>query len=723
MNNFPIAIIVTLIKVQRCKFQFSFIKNMLLFLIFHAIFISNISSQDNQSIYRIIDSLRTEYIHGENDSINLSRFTSMARYYRYVDVDSSKILLREAISQYKIKKINREGQAFAYNVIADIYRLEQNVDSTRYYYEEAFDLFQNLVNPDPLLAIAPAYGNFLVKNGEAEKGIEVLRKAIQVAIENDDNHSLSFLYASLGNIIANVQDDHLTAKSIFEKGLESSKNIDEVNFKRVNATINLGLATIFFDEKKIDSTIAHAELALKMSEEIAFYQKALISCNTLSHCYLTLGDLEKANFYNENAINLISEIRSVESIIDTKVIKVAIFRKSNSLNRAISYGNRVLEEHSDQLNDLQKEELFNYLFDCHTLIGDKTNSIRLKDSLLQYTHHNYDSEHGKLLAKMYDETLVMEQKAKNKLLVLQQEESKKRLTLQSTIGFFLLLTLLFALAWGVSTYRLFKQKNELSQNLEKLVIERTEDLQILNDNLTQANEELRALTYIASHDIKEPLMNIGAFAGLIERRLPKGLKDSFQKEFLFISKKTKQLYTLIEDMTKYINFSKSEVINIEEVNLESIIEKVKSDLSLNMEYEDHQILHSDLVPFTSNYSAIYFIMKNLIENGLKYNENAQPTVKVFQKETHTENQIFVKDNGLGIAEQYHERIFEMHKRLHNRDKYEGTGLGLSIAKILVKKLDGRIEVESKLSQGSTFILYLPKIKYDGRDVSKQISSE
>ena len=693
---------------KQINFKQPYKRNFFLLLFFNIIFFSNIICQDNQSIYKTIDSLRDLSIEYKNDTLRLVNFTLMAKYYRYVNIDSSKILLRKAIELHKLKKVDNKMHAFAYNVIADIYRLEQNVDSTKYYYKEGVNWFQNEIDPSPLLALASPYGNFLVKNKEIDKGVEVLQKAIQLAIENDDNHNLSFLYASLGNIIYSVQNDNLTAASIFKKGIESSKNIDSISFKRVNTGFNLGLAKIFLDQNNIDSTIVYAKKALRMSEEVQYFQKALVSCNILCQSYLMQDEFEMANHYNEKAFSLFSEVRSIESIIDAKVLQVAIHRKTNLFDEAISFGNQLLNDHLNRLNDEQNEELYNYLFDSYTIIGDKSNSIRLKDSLIAYTHRNYDKEHGKLLAKLYDETLVIEQKAKNRLLVIQQEESKKRLALQEKLVLVLILTLVFAIGWGITTFRLYKRKNELSRNLEKLVNERTKDLKKANDELEQSNSELRTLTYIASHDVKEPMRNIGGFVSMIQRKLPREYSDRLNEEFSFIKKSIKQLYTLVEDITKYINFSKNEGITIGQVNLEKIIEKIKSELPDHLKDKKSQIKYDDLTSISANNSAMYFVLKNLIENGLKYNENKQPTVKIFQKETENEIQISVSDNGLGIAEEYHEKIFEMHKRLHTRDKYEGSGLGLSIANILVKKLKGRIELKSRVSAGSTFIVCLPK---------------
>ena len=102
------------------------------------------------------------------------------------------------------------------------------------------------------------------------------------------------------------------------------------------------------------------------------------------------------------------------------------------------------------------------------------------------------------------------------------------------------------------------------------------------------------------------------------------------------------------------------------------------------------------------------MLKNVIDNGLKYNKSTVPTVELTYKETETTHKIIISDNGIGIDEAYHEHVFEMFKRLHNRGEYEGSGIGLAIAKLVTDKLNGSIQIESKENEGSRFIIELPR---------------
>jgi light-regulated signal transduction histidine kinase (bacteriophytochrome) len=92
---------------------------------------------------------------------------------------------------------------------------------------------------------------------------------------------------------------------------------------------------------------------------------------------------------------------------------------------------------------------------------------------------------------------------------------------------------------------------------------------------------------------------------------------------------------------------------------------------------------------------------------LKYNKSEKPTVSVNYNKTETHHEIIISDNGIGIDKLYHEKIFEMFKRLHNRAEYDGSGIGLAIVKLSVDKLGGTVELESEEGKGSRFVIQLP----------------
>jgi light-regulated signal transduction histidine kinase (bacteriophytochrome) len=120
-----------------------------------------------------------------------------------------------------------------------------------------------------------------------------------------------------------------------------------------------------------------------------------------------------------------------------------------------------------------------------------------------------------------------------------------------------------------------------------------------------------------------------------------------------------------------------------------------------------QVLTAELPTIQSSNSLLFTTLKNLIENGLKYNKSDKPTVEIDYHKTETHHEIIISDNGIGINKQYHAQVFKMFKRLHNRGAYEGSGIGLAIVKLSADKLGGKVLLESEEGKGSRFVIQLP----------------
>lgn len=250
-----------------------------------------------------------------------------------------------------------------------------------------------------------------------------------------------------------------------------------------------------------------------------------------------------------------------------------------------------------------------------------------------------------------------------------------------------------------------KDKNE---HLEDRVRARTADLVKINEELQQKNEALKRFAYIASHDLKEPIRNISSFVGLIRRKIDRDLPEEILEYFDFIKRNTQMMHHLVTDILEYSQVT-NEVIQLEKVDLTQLFTKVEFFLKDLIAEKESVIVYPDKLPVIwSRENFLFMVFKNLINNGLKYNKSDQAVVEIaFTEDTDFYN-FSVKDNGIGMAPEYHEQIFEMFKRLHNRQEYLGSGIGLAICKRIVMRLHGRISVESELGQGSIFHVQLPK---------------
>lgn len=666
-----------------------------------------------------IDSLRDVYLNATDDTLRLDAFTNMAQRYRYINTDSAKYYLRKAIAEHKLKNIAGESQAFAYNVIGNIYSLEPNIDSAKYYYEEAYQLFINYEDHKPLLAIIPPYGNVLVSNNEAERGIQMFQDAIELAKEHKDYNSLCFLYLNLGHVFYNIQKDNTKALDFFLKGVETSQLItNNPKYSRISTYFNLNISHIHLAEGRIDSAIVSCNKAIKYGNEANLYQEVGTAYNNLTKCYIHVKQFKKAKEYNLQAKALNQKTNSFYALLQSKILAQTIDLALGNYSKCINNGEKILGEEAKKLKSSMKADIYNNLCNCYIKTGDLNNTLRTKDSLLYHSNKVYKTKHEELLAIAYNEYQSKEQIAENKLLKIKRKADEKQLRVQKFAAFGLLAALIFALALVVVIYRANLQKNKYNEHLEETVDHRTKELQEANSDLVQTNFELRTLSFIASHDIKEPIRNIGNFAGLIQRKMSKLERDELKMEFEEIKNSSKQLYTLIEDFTTYLSFSKDKKLPLETVDLNAIIQNIKTNLLTLDPKRSGKIVAQNLPLITSNNSAIYIILKNLIDNGLKYNKSKCPTVEISTVKTPNFLHIRIDDNGIGVPKEFRNQIFEIFKRLHNRSEYKGSGIGLSIVRLLSNKLGYKIDIEETPQNGCSFKLSIPmnRIKTEANKV-------
>ena len=229
-----------------------------------------------------------------------------------------------------------------------------------------------------------------------------------------------------------------------------------------------------------------------------------------------------------------------------------------------------------------------------------------------------------------------------------------------------------------------------------------------NRMLEFKNEELERFSYIASHDLKSPLRNIFSFAGLLERDLQRGNEDNLEEYLSYIKTNAKHMSGLIADILQVTKIDNEETGDKDWVDLNLLLEQVKANLFLELKEKSAQISSQDLPSLYCNESQFSLLFQNFIQNGIKYNENSQPTINIWSTEEAEQVYVHFQDNGIGIEEEYHDYIFEYFRRLHNLDQYEGTGIGLGLCKKIVQNYQGEISVFSEKDKGSTFTVKLPK---------------
>jgi PAS domain S-box-containing protein len=234
----------------------------------------------------------------------------------------------------------------------------------------------------------------------------------------------------------------------------------------------------------------------------------------------------------------------------------------------------------------------------------------------------------------------------------------------------------------------------------------------LNENaarLALSNEELERFAYVASHDLQEPLRMVSSFLFLLEKKFENELDDTARQYIHFAVDASERMKKLILDLLEYSKVSGSLQEPFVDVDINEVLQTVSETFKSTGQDQNIEIMYSPMPVIKANKTQIFQLFQNLIGNAIKYSKrDIDPKIQIVYTETDDEWVFEVKDNGIGIKEEYFDEIFVIFKRLHGRSEYSGTGIGLATCKKIVESHKGRIWAESKYGFGSSFKFTIKK---------------
>ena len=248
-------------------------------------------------------------------------------------------------------------------------------------------------------------------------------------------------------------------------------------------------------------------------------------------------------------------------------------------------------------------------------------------------------------------------------------------------------------------------------NLTAIALQKSE---LYNETLRNSveierrNKELDDFTYVVSHDLKEPLISVDGFSKILQSDYKDLIGEEGRDYLESIVGATGRMKRLIDDLLMLSRVSRPS-ISFKNVYVRDIIEEIKNDMEFTIRQRKARlIITEDLPTVCCNETHLKMVFTNLIANALKFNEKPEPVVEVgFQNTENNSYLFYVRDNGIGIPEEFREKIFVIFQRLHPREEFEGTGAGLAIVRKIIEMNQGRIWVESEPGGGSTFYFTLP----------------
>lgn len=232
-------------------------------------------------------------------------------------------------------------------------------------------------------------------------------------------------------------------------------------------------------------------------------------------------------------------------------------------------------------------------------------------------------------------------------------------------------------------------------------------LQVSNAALQRSNEELLQFAHIVSHDLSEPLRTIIGFADMLRERYA-GRLDSDADEFLdFIISGATRLQSLIDDLLTYSRVE-TRVRPFAPVDLNTLLGTVLADLQVRIDEREGQVALDPLPTVLGDDAQLAQVFSNLVKNALTFvADGVRPEIHVSAERGDRCWRLTVADNGIGIPEEYRDRVFKIFQRLHGRDEFPGTGVGLAVVEKVVHRHGGRVTIEDNPGGGTLVHFTLP----------------
>lgn len=233
-----------------------------------------------------------------------------------------------------------------------------------------------------------------------------------------------------------------------------------------------------------------------------------------------------------------------------------------------------------------------------------------------------------------------------------------------------------------------------------------ESLKEYTENLKRSNEDLERFAYVASHDLREPLRMVTSFSQLLEKNY-KGRLDADADECIrYIVEGGTRMDALVNDLLDFSRVS-SQGRPFKPTEMNQVVDETLQGLSVTIRESHAKIEVGTLPKATVDRTQMMQVFQNLISNAVKFSGRDDPEIRIDATTGDGEWIFSVRDKGIGIDPQFHNKIFDLFQRLHTGKEYSGTGIGLAICKRIVERHGGRIWVESAEGDGSTFYFTVP----------------
>ncbi len=646
-----------------------------------------------------------------------------------------------------------EAVAFSNFYLGEYYYSSNNFEKANEFYLQSLDLYKNLENSSQLIHLNHYLGRTNQYLNNYDKALSHYQEAVKISQSLGNDEKSARTYQCIGTLY-NDLEKYTLAQSYYDKALEIyHKQNDE---ERI-AAIYQNIGVLHYNWGDFVKSLSYYKKSLNIYEDINDKKNIAISLSNIGLIYEESKNFEMALKYYQRALFIFEEI-------GYKPTLVYIFYNLGSLYRNLSNYNKSIEYFQKGLNLSKEVSMADYIsYNYEALSGVYDEMTEYRNALIYYKEYVlikdslFNEEKHNQIAELEAKFQTARKEKEIEFLKLDQELKDAKIKKKETQNLILIISSVLALIIAFTLYIFARfqrrlsnklqdeieeriiiedQLKEIKEDLEKKVRERTEDIEDSNrllrleidkhkktmkdlelaKNMAEEADRLKS-NFLAniSHEIRTPMNAITGFSQMLA--FDSIGSDKRNKYINFVQQGCTELTNLIDDIVDFANIESGHAkIEIKEFNPHPMMEFLhdnfanellkKSKDKLALEYANENTEADILI--NSDQSRLKQILSILIDNAIKFTNKGYIEFG-FTHPKHNEIQFYVKDTGIGIAEENFGIIFERFRQVDESTtkEYGGAGIGLTVAKNLVKLLSGTITLESTVNKGSTFFVTIP----------------
>lgn len=622
--------------------------------------------------------------------------------YEYYRSDIQKTIYYSELALEKSRSINfPKGVAQALNFRAIAYDVGGNPQKALEYNNASLAIGRTLKND---LLIANALNDMGITYSEINLPDQAMKAYLEALThyKRTDSENIIFCLENIGNLFSSLGEKQ-KAEEYSSRAISLAQQSTD---HKMRYYLPFSKALDFLEVRLFDSAEFYFQLALEETTSLAT-QSFILS--HIGFLHLEKGNYEYAQKSTIEALHLLEQSGNLDLVLQAANNYAYVLLKTKAYQKCIDVLQAYLANYNYYQNYNDLEKTYGILSEANTALGNYQNANQHLRSQLAIKDSIAHLEQSKIIAAQEVKIATQKQEEENIFLREQQIQNQiiSKKNREVTLSMAAVVGLLISLVILLLIYQ--RQNKRFNRQLKELVNAKTQKLQQTNAALKSSNKELERFAYIASHDLREPLRNISGFSSLITKKLDFSSKNAttIHEYLTYIRSNTRQMDQLIKNILEYSRLE-TETTNTTPVAIKDVLEEVMQSLQFILKERNVQLTyHPETFPVVlANSQQLFMVFKNLISNGITYNDSKLPEISITYEALDDTHQFSISDNGIGIKEEFQDQIFDLFKRLHSRQEYEGTGIGLAICHKVVQKLGGSLSVHSS-GQGSTFVLSIP----------------